>query len=373
MSSSDAKKNILYVVPSAGIGGAETFIKHVAKFSQEYRPIFCLFRDGELRQWLEKERATFYIATPQPRIRHPLRVLKTILWLSQIAKKHQCPLIHSTMSYGALFGSLAAKKAGIKHLWYQHGPATGWDDKLIGRLPSEMMLTNSQYTLNEQIQLEGRPLWTRKERKYRILSLGVEDADSHKKPPRDEKKLIATMLCRPQNWKGIHLFIQALKESQSQIKDVSILGRFIGGAPNASHANNYEKSLRSLANDLQAPIEFVGPTDKPLKALLNSDILVNASTIPEPFGLSIIEAMSVGVVPIAPCYGGPLEIIEDGVDGIFFEPNDYYDLSEKLTFLAKHPEHLQTLGENSRHKIKKKYNAQKTIQNLESIYGELLK
>jgi sucrose synthase len=41
----------------------------------------------------------------------------------------------------------------------------------------------------------------------------------------------------------------------------------------------------------------------------------------EAFGLTVIEAMTCGVPTFATCYGGPLEIIEDGVSGFHIDPN----------------------------------------------------
>jgi len=41
----------------------------------------------------------------------------------------------------------------------------------------------------------------------------------------------------------------------------------------------------------------------------------------EAFGLTVIEAMSSGLPTFATCFGGPLEIIEDGVSGFHIDPN----------------------------------------------------
>ena len=50
----------------------------------------------------------------------------------------------------------------------------------------------------------------------------------------------------------------------------------------------------------------------------------------EAFGLTVIEAMSTGLPTFATCFGGPLEIIEDGVSGFHIDPNDGLAAAEKM-------------------------------------------
>jgi sucrose synthase len=55
----------------------------------------------------------------------------------------------------------------------------------------------------------------------------------------------------------------------------------------------------------------------------------------EAFGLTVIEAMATGLPTFATCYGGPLEIIEDGRSGFHIDPNDGSDAAARIAgFLA---------------------------------------
>lgn len=50
----------------------------------------------------------------------------------------------------------------------------------------------------------------------------------------------------------------------------------------------------------------------------------------EAFGLTVIEAMGTGLPVFATCFGGPLEIIEDGVSGFHIDPNHGADAAQKM-------------------------------------------
>ena len=50
----------------------------------------------------------------------------------------------------------------------------------------------------------------------------------------------------------------------------------------------------------------------------------------EAFGLTVIEAMSSGLPTFATCFGGPLEIIEDGSSGFHIDPNHGSQAAQRM-------------------------------------------
>jgi glycosyltransferase involved in cell wall biosynthesis len=90
--------------------------------------------------------------------------------------------------------------------------------------------------------------------------------------------------------------------------------------------------------DLQQHVNELGLTDSVTLAGFRTDVhsviaASDAFVLPaanEPFGLVLLEAMSLGVPSIAASSGGPLEIIDDGVTGFLFRPNNAENLSKQI-------------------------------------------
>jgi glycosyltransferase involved in cell wall biosynthesis len=73
-------------------------------------------------------------------------------------------------------------------------------------------------------------------------------------------------------------------------------------------------------------------------------------------------------VVIATAKGGPLEIIEDGVDGLLFD-GSVEDLSEKIKFLYNNREEKMRIEQNALNKVEKKFDE---VTQLEKLYTKLI-
>jgi sucrose synthase len=96
----------------------------------------------------------------------------------------------------------------------------------------------------------------------------------------------------------------------------------------------------------------------------------------EAFGLTIIESMSCGLPTFATCYGGPSEIIDDGVSGFHIDPNDGDEstriILEFLEQCSKQPQYWHNISKQSIKRVEKRYTWKlyaNRILTLSRIYG----
>lgn len=135
-------------------------------------------------------------------------------------------------------------------------------------------------------------------------------------------------------WKGHEVFLKALSLLPSSAK---VRGYVIGGALYQTDGSQHAlEDLRELALGLGIidRVGFTGFVNEPAAAMRALDIVVHASTQPEPFGLVIVEAMACGRPVIASLAGGVGEIVEVGENALVHEPGDAAGLAKCIDRLA---------------------------------------
>ena len=102
------------------------------------------------------------------------------------------------------------------------------------------------------------------------------------------------------------------------------------------------------------------------------DVVVHASTQPEPFGLTIVEAMACGRATVVAKAGGAGELFTDGEDAVGVPPNDVTALTDALYRLLTAPEERRRLGENAARTVVAAFSPDHLPKRVASVYGPLL-
>ena len=179
--------------------------------------------------------------------------------------------------------------------------------------------------------------------------------------------LLATMA----RWKGHETFLRAIALLPHGL---ALRAYVIGGAIYQTNGSQHSiADLKAVVDELEISdrVGFTNFVDEPATAMRSLDIVVHASTEPEPFGLVIAEAMSCGRAVIASGAGGAAEIIEPEINALSHVPGDANSLAQQILSLATDSNLRQRLGDAGRHAVAERFAQTRLAKELIPIYSRI--
>ena len=120
---------------------------------------------------------------------------------------------------------------------------------------------------------------------------------------------------------------------------------------------------------LGGQVRLLGFQADPLSLVRAGNLFVLPSAL-EPFGLSIVEAMALGVPVIAVDAGGPREIIVEGGSGLLVPPGDPTELGAKIITVLREPDLAARLGAGGRERFLQAFTARRMAAEMLAVYRE---
>ena len=111
----------------------------------------------------------------------------------------------------------------------------------------------------------------------------------------------------------------------------------------------YELYLRDLIEELGLgdSVAMMGHVEDPSSCYARASVALMCSPN-EAFGRVTVEAMTAGLPVVAARSGGTVDLVQNGYNGLLYEPDDVDDLAEKIRALYLNPCLRRTLGANAR-------------------------
>jgi glycosyltransferase involved in cell wall biosynthesis len=170
-------------------------------------------------------------------------------------------------------------------------------------------------------------------------------------------------------WKGHEVFLQALA---SLPPSMPVRGFIVGGPVYQTGATSQitTEELRRRVDrlGLAGRVGFTGFVDDTAAAYRALDIVVHASTSPEPFGLAIAEAMACGRPVVISDAGGAREIAEPGRTCLAHSPGDVPALARAIATLAEDPGLRTTIGAAGASSVLERFTTEAMGEQLRAAY-----
>jgi glycosyltransferase involved in cell wall biosynthesis len=300
--------------------------------------------------------------------------------LSLAIQRTRPDILHSN---GLKMHVLAARAAaGPKLVWHLHDylGSRSISARLLrwNRTRSSLVLANSQSVADDaRVALNG----TRVVPLYNAIDLarfsptgdGLDLDALAALPPPTLPVVRVGLLGTFARWKGHATFLNALARVP---RDVPIRAYVIGDAVYQTEGSQHSRAeLAAMVQELgiRDRVGFTGFVTRPEAALRSLDVVVHASTSPEPFGLVIVEAMATARAVVMSLAGGAAEIVTPGVDALAHVPGDANGLAARITELAASPELRARLGRAARLTAERSFDRERLARDLVPLYHALLR
>jgi glycosyltransferase involved in cell wall biosynthesis len=110
-----------------------------------------------------------------------------------------------------------------------------------------------------------------------------------------------------------------------------------------------------------------------VRLIQNAIFTVVPSEWYENYSMTVIESLACGTPVIGSRIGGIPEQVEDGVNGLLFEPGNAAELAEKIQHLVDSPERAIDMGRNGRRRIESVNSPEAHYEQLYPVYDRLLR
>ncbi|MBN1688132.1 MAG: glycosyltransferase family 4 protein [Candidatus Omnitrophica bacterium] len=268
---------------------------------------------------------------------------------------------------------IAAKLCGIKILCHLHGwrPMTKiekgfspWVDTFICISRAGAKYFGDQLQGRDVVAVPNGIEWSKvpgdlsKLREEKRTMLGIK-----------EEQIVFMTAGRLLPWKGQDVFIRAFRKVVDKVPNGMAV--IVGGDSSKSKAYEVSLKAKSKALGLDGKVLFVGWQSDIWSFYAASDVFVHAATLPEPFGLVILEAMAAGKPVIVSKNGGVVDFVQEKETGLFFKSGDERSLAEAMLQLIEHSEWRSQMGMKSKARALEHFSISRNVTQVEGIYNRL--
>jgi len=369
------KTKLLHVVGRFGIGGTERQQAELIKRlpAERYDQTVAAMEKGPFAAEVE-ERGIPVIEFPFTSF-YNTRAVRNYFALARLIRRRRFHIIHCHNFYSNIFGTVAARLAGMKNIITSRRDLGGMFTETqlrVQRLAyrfSAAVLANSQGVKRFLIENERVP-----ETKIHCVYNGI---DTERFTPREPSSEVAQsigielgspvvgMVGNLHPWKGFNVFVRAA----AAVKASRPHARFLIVGDGSQRA-----PLQQMARELnvESELAFAGARSDIPEMLALMSVFVLSSPA-EGLPNAVLEAMACGLPVVASNVGGVPETITNGETGFLVSPGDAAGFAEKILQLLNDPMHAKQMGEAGRRKVVEQFSCERLVKNMQALYDEIMR
>lgn len=370
----DKKICVLHVAEAAG--GVERYLETLFKYSKDkVENILVCSQNYDYEKF--KKLADRVIVLKMAHDIEPSSDIKVERTLRRIIKQLKPDIVYAHSSKAGAFARIADLGLKNKVIYNPHGWAFNmqqsakkkemykWVEKISAHFCDKIVCISDaekESALREKIC---------KPSKLQVIYNGIDLEEIEKTVPMSRAQLgipedafVVGMVGRLSKQKAPDTFVKAAKLIKEKIPNAFFL--MVGDG-------ELRDQIEGLINqyDLGSSFLITGWVDNPTAymKIMNVGMLLSRW---EGFGLVLPEYMACGVPIVATNVDAIPNIIQDGINGMLVDKDDYHKAADAVDRLFKQPDLTSSLVKTADNIVKTRFNGKRVAQNSEQLYKELI-
>ena len=304
-----------------------------------------------------------------------IMLIKSIKFINNLIKEKNIDIVYTNTSV-IFAGGISAKLCKVKSIWHiREIIKSKYERFIVSKIVdifSDYIIANSKATaeaisntkdkvkvIYNAIDIEKNIDLEYNDGAYKEVASTVAGGSD---------KIKVGMAGRINRWKGQKLFVDMAKLVSQENDNVEFL--IAGDVYKGEDEILDDLKEYILESGVKDKIVLLGQVDNMNSFYKEIDIFILPSIQPEPFGLVVIEAMNNKLPVVATNHGGPVEIIENNVDGFLVDYKEAKEMVQVVNKLIKDREFRSYIATNAEKKVKEKFNVSRYVNEISRILEE---
>ena len=361
------KTNILYVITSLGIGGAENLLLSYLKLldRSKYNFFVCALREkpddlvSEISNYAEVTKLGMKNKF-NPRV---------IFQLIKLIKKTQPDIIHTHLFQARFYSTIAHQFSRRSVLiTHKHNNVNPKKHNVFILLEMLSIIFNKKViAISQSVKDSLKKFELVPDNKIFVLTNGIDYLKFNKTAiSRDfavNRPLIIGTVCRLEWQKGLSYLLLAMKIILAKFPETRL--EIVGDGSLLGELQDLSKKL-----SISKSVSFFGKFTEVIPFYNRMDIFVLPSLY-EGFGIVLLEAMASGVPVVATNVDGIKEVVVDGKSGILVPPKNPEAIANAVTHIIEDPQLRKDLVDEGFNRARL-FDIQEHLLKLDNLYNNLL-
>ncbi len=298
---------------------------------------------------------------------HPLvlaRAGRAVAGLAGLFHKREVDVVHTNTLKAHLVGGLAGRLARARVVWHVRDHISS---PYLPAAAVPLVRLAARILPHRIVAVSASAARTLDRGDVAVIHQGVELPDDPAERPADGAPRVG-LVGRIAPWKGQDVFLAAAATLVPEFPDAEFV---LAGAPLFGE-EPFARELRRQATSLglDGRVRFLGFQEDVWQVYRDLDVVVHASTLPEPYGNVVLEAMASRRALVAAAAGGVLELVEDGRTGLLVSPADPDALAAAIGRLLRSPQERRRLADAGRRHVEESFSRDRDARTVERIWQE---